>query len=166
MVVLRAARTTDVFAMAALLEQQFDRSRYAGTGVVFDGHYVRRTLAQAIQRNGHTGDGGALVNVIEKGAGIAALCVGTLSRVYHVGDKLMAQDMFLVAAPDAPVMATRSLLRPFLAWADANPAVHEIYLSHTDVLPEGAAIEPIYRILGFQQCGAIYRRDRVPAQSE
>lgn len=164
---MRAARSTDAFALAGLLEQQFTRSRYAGTAVQFDAPYVRKLIAQAIQRHGHTTDGGSLVNVIEQdGGSIAAFCVGVLSRAYHVGNLLAAQDLFLVAAPDAPALATRTLLRAYLDWAEANPACFEINLSHTDVLPEGERMAPIYRRLGFTQCGSIYRRDRVLANSE
>lgn len=158
---MRAARTTDVFALVDLLAQQHTRSRYAGS-VEVDAPHARKLLAQAIQRNGGTNDGATLVNVVEDGAGeIAAFFVGMLSRVYFVGDMLCAQDMFLVARDDAPALATRRLLSAYFQWAGANPLVHEINLSHTDVLPEGKRIGPLYERMGFVRCGAIYRRGNV-----
>lgn len=150
---------TDTIRLAELLEDQHPRSRYAGA-VEVDVAHTRRMLAQAIQRNGHTHDGGALVMVIEDEAGVVvAFIVGVLSRVYHIGTMLCAQDMFLVAAESAPPLSAMRLLSAFIGWAERNPRVLEIQLSHTDVLPEGERMAPIYERMGFTRCGAIFRRD-------
>ena len=164
---MRAARTTDVFAMTELLCEQQARSRYAGL-VDVDAPYTRRLLAQAIQRNDGTTDGGTLVRVIEGDDGaVVAFIIGVLNRVYHIGDKLCAQDMFLVATKAAPALASRRLLAAYVQWADANPLVHEINLSHTDALPEGDRMAEVYRKMGFERCGGIFRRDgRGAAQKE
>lgn len=158
---MRRARTTDVFGMVDLLVMQQARSRYAGA-VDVDPVYARRLLAQAIQRNAGTTDGATLVNVIEDAdGGIAAFIVGVLNRVYHIGTMLCAQDMFLVASDSAPALASRRLLSSYLQWAQANPAVHEINLSHTDALPEGDRMGAVYAKMGFTLCGGIYRRDNI-----
>lgn len=156
---LRPARSVDVFDMAGLLEMQQARSRYAGK-VAVDSAYARKLLAQAVQRHGGTHDGGTLVNVIENREGvICGFCVGVLNRVYHIGDMLAAQDMFLVASPSAPKMAARRLLSAYIEWAAPNPDVYEIHLSHTDALPEGNRMGTVYERMGFTKCGGIFRRD-------
>lgn len=155
---IRPARSVDVFALVALLHHQHARSRYAGQ-VSIDDKYARSLLAQAIQRNGGTHDGGSLVNVVETGEGvISGFCVGVLDRVYHIGDRLVAQDMFLVAADEAPPLTAVRLLKRYVEWAASNPAVFEIHLSHTDALPEGERIGALYERMGFTRCGALYRR--------
>lgn len=155
---MRAARTTDVFGLTTLLVEQQSRSRYAGA-VNVDAPYTRKLLAQAIQRNGGTNDGGTIVQVIDGADGsVDAFIVGVLNRVYHIGDLLCAQDMFLVAREGASPLASRRLLSAYLHWADSNPLVHEIHLSHTDALPEGDRMGAVYERMGFMRCGGIYRR--------
>ena len=155
---LRAARTTDVFRLVELIEQQQSRSRYAGS-VGVDAPYARKLLAQAIQRHGGRFDGASLVNVITDGEGvIQSFCVGVLNRVYMIGDLLCAQDMFLVATPEAPKMSGSRLLSAYVEWAITNPHVFEIQLSHTDAVPESDRIGAVYERMGFEKCGAVYRR--------
>lgn len=155
---MRRARTTDVFGMVGLLVEQQARSRYAGE-VEVDEPYTRKLLAQAIQRNGGQTDGSSLVNVIEDDDGqIEAFMVGVIQRVYFIGTQLCAQDMFLVAKDGASPMTSRRLMSAYITWASANPNVHEIFLSHTDALPEGDRMASIYSKMGFQLCGGIFRR--------
>jgi len=156
--IVRRARTTDVFGMVGLLVEQQARSRYAGE-VEVDEPYTRKLLAQAIQRNGGQTDGSSLVNVIEDDDGqIEAFMVGVLNRVYFIGNRLCAQDMFLVARDGASILASRRLMAAYIEWATSNPNVHEIFLSHTDALPEGDRMASIYSKMGFQLCGGIFRR--------
>ena len=100
-----------------------------------------------------------MVNVITNREGvIQAFCVGVLNRVYMIGDMLTAQDMFLVAGPDAPQMSAPRLLNAYAEWASTNPHVYEIQLSHSDALPEGERMAGLYQRMGFEPCGGIYRR--------
>lgn len=155
---IRPARTTDVFDLVAILVDQHPRSRYAGTTQV-DQPYTRRLLAQAIQRSGGTHDGSTLVMVVERDGKVLGFVLGVLDRQHHIMDSLRAQDMFLVVSDGAPKLAVRSLIQAYVAWAEGIPAVHEIVLSHTDALPEGERISSLYLRMGFEPCGAIYRRD-------
>ena len=66
--------------------------------------------------------------------------------------------MFLVGRSGASPLAARRLLSAYLMWAEANPSVSEIMLSHTDALPEGHRIGRVYDRLGFEQCGSIFRK--------
>ncbi|WP_226018405.1 hypothetical protein [Novosphingobium sp. FKTRR1] len=150
---------TDTIRLTEMLEHQHPRSRFADAGDV-DVPYTRRMLAQAIQRNGNKHDGGALVMVIENDQNvIVAFVVGVLSRVYHIGTALCAQDMFLVAEDNAPPLSAMRLLSAFISWAERNPRVLEVQLSHSDALPEGERMAPVYERMGFARSGAVFRRD-------
>lgn len=166
MVTVRAARTTDVFRLTEMLCDQQAASRYAGL-VNVDDKYTRAMLARMIQRHAGQFDGGTLVNVVENREGvIEAFCVGALSRVYLIGDKLVAQDIFLCSDKAASERAALKLLALYVQWAAGNPNVFEINLSHTDALPTGERMGPIYERIGFQRCGAIYRRDARPVAEQ
>ena len=156
---MRPAHMIEAFALVELLKEQHTRSRYLGVTDI-DPTFARRLLAQAIQRHGQTTDGGTLVNVIDDREGrVVAFMVGVLNRIYHVGTGLCAQDMFLVAGEGAPALAAPKLLSAYIQWASNNPRVLEINLSHTDALPEGDRMGPLYERIGFTRCGGIYRRD-------
>lgn len=160
---IRPARMGDVFRLVELLVQAHDSSRYAGK-VAVDQPAARRTLAQFIQRNGGTHEGGTMVAVVEDDGAVQGFVAGLLDRVYHIGDKLAANDVFLVAAPDAPATTVRRLLAAYVTWANGVPDCVEVMLSHTDALASGERMGAIYERMGFVQCGAIYRRDTVRPQ--
>ncbi len=158
---IRPARMVDVFAIVELLTGAHSRSRYAGA-VAVDEAVARKTLAQFIQRHGGAYAGASCVFVSESGEGVIhSLVVGVLDRVYFIGDQLVAQDVFLVAAPDAPARASLALIDAYLGWASANPNVYEIQLSWTDALPSGERMPAIYERRGFSMCGGIYRRENI-----
>ena len=155
---LRPARTVDVFRLVELLVAKQAQSIYAGRCKV-DQLVARQTLARMIQRHGGTHDGASCVFVVENGEEvIQAFCVGALDRVYHIGEKLVAQDVFLVADAGAPLAATLMLVDAYLGWAESCPDVLEINLSWTDVVGVSPAIEQLYARKGFTRCGAIFRR--------
>ncbi|WP_337846826.1 hypothetical protein [Sphingomonas sp.] len=155
---LRPARFADTFRLVDILEETRKKSRYSET-VNIDAERARKTLAGFIQRHGGVHDGGTCVFVVEDAAGaIQGFCVGTLYRVYLVGDRLVAQDMFLICTDDAAPGSTRKLINAYLDWAGSNPNVVEINLSWSDALPTGQRMGPVYHRLGFVRCGEMYRR--------
>lgn len=146
----------DVPALAALLAQSHAASRYAGE-VGVDQAAARRLLAQFVQRHGGTHDGSSFVAVVEDGKGvICGFVAGVLDRVYHIGEKLAANDVFLVATPNAPATTTRRLLNGYLTWANSVPDCAEVRLSWTDALPSGERMGDLYERMGFRECGRIY----------
>lgn len=162
---IRAARHVDVWQLVDLLVAAQARSIYAGRCDV-DQLVARKTLAAMIQRHGGTHEGGTCVFVAENDKQeVCGFCVGALDRVYHIGDKLVAQDVFLVVEPIAPRGARNALIDAYVEWAAGNPAVIEINLSWTDVVPgTGERMGAVYQRKGFTRCGAIYRRDTAPAE--
>lgn len=156
--ILRRPRMIDVPALAQMLVDLHPRTRFVEMGEArLD--VAKRVLAQAIQRHGGTTDGGSFVGIVETGEGvICGLMVGVLQRVYLIGDKLYASDVFLVAAPDAPLSVLPTLLNGFLNWAESAPDCVEIQLTWSDALPSGYRMAPVYRRLGFERSGEMYRR--------
>jgi hypothetical protein len=153
---LRTAKPSDTYRIVDLLAEIHERSRYAG--LPFDRRVARSLVMQAIQRNMGEHDGGCLVVVEEVDGNVEAFVIGTLSRVYMVVDALKATDLFLIAGPKATLLAARKLLGAYVAWAERNPAVYEIELTHTDVTPQSEGMGNIYSAMGFEPFGHAYRR--------
>ena len=157
--------TTEVFDMVALLVRLHPLTRFAGD-VEVDEPYTRQLLAQTIQRNNGRHDGASFVRVCEDDAGhICGFIAGMLDRVYHIGTKLWAQDMFFTVEPKAPVRAGSLLLDAYIEWAESNPKVYEIHLSHLDALPGQAGLSRNFERRGFIRCGAVFRKTAEPAQT-
>jgi hypothetical protein len=155
---IRPARLGDLFAIVDLLVEKQAQSIYAGH-VEVDRPVARKTLATFIQRHGGMHSGGTCLFVVEDAKGVVrGFCAGMLDRVYLVGDKLVAQDVFLVAGKGTPANTASRLIDAYLGWAMSVPEVFEINLSLTDALPQGPRVEKLYRARGFEPCGAIYRR--------
>lgn len=153
---LRTAKPGDIGRIVELLEETHQRSRYAELG--FDRTYTRSLVAQAIQRNMGSHDGGCLVVVDVVDQKVEAFIIATLARVYMILDGLSAKDLFLIASDKASAFAIRGLLGAYIEWASRNPRVYEIELTHTDVTPESERIGTLYEHMGFEPFGHAYRR--------
>lgn len=153
---LRTAKPSDAGRIVDLLAETHLRSRYAA--LPFDRRFTHGLVAQAIQRTPGDHDGGCLVVVEEVDGAVEAFVIGTLSRVYLILDALSAKDLFLVASPKASLLAARKLLGAYIAWAERNPKVYEIELTHTDVTPQSAEMGGIYSAMGFEPFGHAFRR--------
>lgn len=81
---------------------------------------------------------------------------GVLDRVYHIGDRLTANDVYLYVRPTARAAHSLQLIDAYLRWATGNPKVIEIKLSWTDALPGAARIGELYGRKGFHRIGEIY----------
>lgn len=153
---LRTAKPSDAGRIVELLAETHLRSRYAA--LPFDRRFTYGLVAQAIQRNMGDHDGGCLVVVEEADGKVEAFVIGTLSRVYLILDALSAKDLFLVGSEEASPLAARKLLGAYIAWAERNPKVYEIELTHTDVTPESERIGEIFEHMGFEPFGHAFRR--------
>jgi hypothetical protein len=153
---LRTAKPNDAGRIVDLLAETHARSRYAD--LPFDRKFTYGVVAQAIQRNMGDHDGGCLVVVEVIDNRVEAAIIATLSRVYLILNGLSAKDLFLVASEKASPLAARKLLGAYVAWAERNPKVYEIELTHTDVTPESERMGEVYAKMGFEPFGHAYRR--------
>lgn len=163
---IRPARHMDAFALVDILVERQKDSRYAGR-VAVDEPYARKFLSSLIQRHGGTNEGGSFVMVSEDSAGqVEAFVAGALDRIYMIGDRLGAQDVFLIGRKGCPPRALTRLFDEYVAWAASNPKVLEIGASHGDVIEGGDAFGPYFERAGFIKCGTLYRRDNAPIGEE
>ncbi len=163
--IYRPARSIDAPALVDILKERHAETRY-GSDVRIDEVIARKVFAHAAQRHGGTNEGAMFLMVAEQGDGtIDAFMLGHLARIYMVGDKLVATDLFLIGHRNCDPRCMNGLIEHYLAWAEENPKVHEIVLSWSDAVPESGAINALYERKGFTLCGTSYRRDaRVGAE--
>ena len=153
---IRPARFQDAPALAAMLREMHASSKYAGR-VAISEKRMEATLLGMIAGQAQSGAGAAFCRIAEQGGEPAGFMAGLLDPVYHIGDRLTANDVYLYARPGAGPAAAR-LVRAYVEWAAANPKVVEIRLSWTDALPGAGRIGALYARHGFRQAGAIYER--------
>jgi hypothetical protein len=160
--VVRDAKFGDIPAIVDLLTLQFRKSHYHRDGTVnIDESETKRLLVTAIQRHGGKIGGSTFVQVAETDGMITGLILGTLARVYSIGDKLMATDLFWTANKNVDQRDPIKLMKNMVQWAWQSPHVIEVRVGATAVIEErpervGAALERI----GMYPYGLIYRIER------
>lgn len=154
---IRAAKFGDIPRLAELMEEAFRASIYADRGNI-DERVCKGLFMNSMQKHGGQYAGSTLVNVCEKNGVVEGFLLGAFDRVYHVGDKLMASDVFFHLSPRADPRDAIRLLNDFLTWAEANPLVVEIKMGVTNILGDWTRLEPLYRRKGFDQCGALFEK--------
>ena len=150
---IRPAKHQDIPRCRAILRGMGERSDYAGTRCGFDEQEATRLLVHAVQQHG----AGAFFEVAEHGGEVEALIVGILSRVYCIGTKLRASDLFWVATDNANPRHAKKLMKNMIAWARTNPDVVEVYCGATAVVQDPDRAGRILESLGMKHYGAIYR---------
>ena len=160
---IRPAKSIDAFALVDILKERYPEMRYAGQ-VAIDEVAARRLFAQAVQRHGGTTEGATFLMVSEREGVIDAFMLGMLSRVYMIGDMLSASDVFLIGKRGCDPRAVTGLIDRYLEWADGNPRVYEVGLSHADTIPGSERIIDVFKRRGLTLCATTYRRDRIPQE--
>lgn len=102
--------------------------------------------------------GGTHFSVTVRKDRVEGFMIGILDRVYHIGTKLVAQDMFLHVSKNGFKTDVSRLIDDYIEWASGNPNVIDINLSWTDALPGAERISNLYRRKGFVRVGGIYER--------
>ena len=159
---IRRARFSDVPRMVEILEEAYGRTRYATEELCgFDGKEARRVVFSSIQRDGHKIAGGTRVLVAETGNRVEGFLIGQIDRVYLVGDRLMASDVFWLATDDVDPRDPLDLVRGLVKWARSNPNVIEVQCGATDVLGGRERAGRALKHLGLEPYGAIWRMELV-----
>lgn len=155
---LRAANSSEAFPLVDILLDRHVDTIYAGH-VEIDEPLARKIIAHAIHRHGGTNEGATFVMVaVDDDDAPQAFVMGSLVRVYGIGKMLEAVDNYLVGRRDVPAPVLDRLFGEYVSWAIANPKVHEVQASYTDVIPGSDRFDMAYRRKGFVPCGAIFRR--------
>ncbi|KQT54624.1 hypothetical protein ASG43_03290 [Aureimonas sp. Leaf454] len=157
---IRPATFGDIPGIVAVLQDGHRRSHYALTGCMIDERETKRLLVQAIQRHGSKNLGGTWAVVAETNGRVTGVLVGTLSRLYGIYDRLMASDLFWLAAEDVDPADPIRLMKSMIEWAEAAPDCIEMKCGTSAVIradpkEAGRALER----LGLKHYGEIYRME-------
>jgi hypothetical protein len=161
---IRKATYQDAPAIMALIRAQHARSKYATRCRINDAsleHLVTALIAQ----QGQIGPQGSCLFVAEENGEPVAFIAGVLDRVYGIGAKLTANDLFFVNEGGG-IGDTLHLLDHYIVWARSIRAVLEIKLSWTDTLPGAEQVAKLYQRKGFTKSGEIYEMRTDAAQAE
>lgn len=151
---IRRAKFQDIPEIFGLMAEGHARSKYRDRDQI-DKAEAKGLLMNAIQRHGLKRAGGTCVFVTDQADGFI---VGILDRVYHVGTKLVAQDVFYYCRPTSHPQDRLGLLGEYVAWAAGIPDVIEVRNSVTDIIGEVEKVEALYVRCGFTRCGVMMER--------
>lgn len=152
---IRQARHQDIPAIIAMLHEMHLESKYAGRVAISD-KAAEHLLLGAIAAQGQNGPQASHVVIAEEDGQTVGFMVGVLDRVYHIGNKLVANDLFLYVRPGASQKHVLALIDSYVTWAAGKRAVLEIMLSWTDTLPGADRIAALYCRKGFLKIGEIF----------
>ena len=154
---VRDAKFADVPRLAELKEEAKQRSIYANCSVM-DPDEVKQFFTKAIQRHGHTNNGGTLVLVAEKEGVVEGYIVGLLDSVYPCIKEMWATDLEFYVSDRADALDASKMLRRIEAWAEPNPRVIEVHLGVTDAIGDWKRTSKLYERLGYEPCGAMFKK--------
>jgi len=158
---IRDARFGDIPRLVELMEQAYRGSRYAELGSI-DVPVAKALWLELINHQSEIPKlGGTLVLVSERDGEVEGFFSAHCERVYLVGDRLCAADVFIYQTHDADPRDFMRAIKRFIAWGSASPDVVEFSLAATDAFCREhglAGIVKLYESAGFEQSGVIYRR--------
>lgn len=154
---IRRANFADIPRLVEILADAHRRSVFAGMDGEVDVAEAKRLLVHAVQRHGHTKAGGTFVMVAEAGGAVEGMIVGLLDRVYSIGTKLYATDLFFVATERVDPRDPIRLVGALIDWAKSAPECRLIMMAVTDTV--SADPERTGKILarkGLRRSGAVF----------
>lgn len=157
---VRDALFADIPAIVLVLEEAYLRTHYAKSGLAdMDRSEAKRLLVASIQRHGGKNGGSTWVQVSETNGIVTGFILGTLTRVYSIGNRLMATDLFWLTSPAADPLDAGRLMRGMIAWAAAAPHCIEINSGTTAIMndPDGAG--RMLEHMGMTKYGNLYRME-------
>lgn len=149
---IRKATYQDAPAIMALIRANHLRSKYAAYRIAEPA--LQHVVAAMIAQQGQMGPQGSCVFVAERDGEPVGFIAGILDRIYGIGSKMCAQDLFFIN--EGGVGETLRLLDAYIAWARAIRAVLEIKVSWNDALPGADRVAKLYAHKGFAKCGEVF----------
>lgn len=151
---IRPYKTFDYRALDGLIRRQHAASKYAGRVQISD-KALDGLLMSMVAQQGQHGPQGSHISVAVRDGKVVGFIAGVLDRVYHIGNKLTANDLFFVNEGGS-VGDTFGLIDSYVAWAKANRKVLEIMLSWSDTLPGAERVAELYVRKGFVKVGEMF----------
>jgi hypothetical protein len=155
---IRNAKFADIHGITRFLLWCHSQSHYAGTSVGVDLDETKRLVGSGIGRHGHKNGGGCWVQVVDNDGNIDGLMFATLVRVYSIGDKLMASDLFWVCNEHAAPGDALILMRNMIAWARSSPYCVEVHIATSAVIQQDPkVVSRLLKTMGMKEYGYIHR---------
>lgn len=157
---IRDASFSDIPGIVSLLRDAYQKTHYARTGVAqMDEKEAKRLLVNSIQRHNGVNGGACFVQVSETNGEVRGFILGTFVRIYSIGDRLSATDLFWLVAPDVYPADPAQLMRNMVAWAERSPACVEVKCGTTAIMQNPEAAGMILKHMGFEPYGRIWRSE-------
>lgn len=167
MSLIRNAKFIDTHGIVQFLAECHARSHYARNDIVqVDRAEAKRLVATSISRHGHKNGGGCWVQVVEVNGAICGLMLATLTRVYAIGNKLSASDLFWIVDERASPVDGVKLMRNMVAWAETVPHCIEVKCGTTAVVGDPQIAGRMLQAMGMEEYGAFYRKEFAPRKEE
>lgn len=151
---IRAAKFADIPALEKILRETHTRSKYAGRTEI-NQKAMEQMLTGLVAAQNQNGPGATFLMVSEKGGEVVGFMAGVLNRIYNIGEKLGATDLFLIGS-SVNRADTDALVDAYIDWASTNPKVIEIGLSWSDTVAKGGLAKYLYTRRGFRLSGEAY----------
>ena len=154
---IRPAEYGDLPRLYDILEWASRQTHYYPDAEI-DEKYAKSLLMQSIQRQG-TNCGSTHFMVTTSAGKVEGFMIGILDRIYHVGNRLEANDFYLICSQKAQYKAFEKLVDDYILWAEGNPKVATTKVSWTNALGVRKKwIERFYRRKGFHPIGGIWEK--------
>ena len=159
---IRDANFADIPAITDMIADRYRLTHYAKDGTVdIDVDEIKRLLRDGIHRHGGKNGGSTFVQIADKGGLVTGLIFGTLVRVYSIGNKLSATDLFWLATPLVEPHEPERLMRNMIEWAWKSPLVAEVKCGATAVITnDPMRVGKVLERVGMENYGQIFRMER------
>ncbi len=151
---IRPAKFADTPDIEGLIRNTHSRSKYASRMAMHE-KSLNSLVMGLIAGQNQNGPQASFIHVSERDGKVVGFMAGSLTRVYNVGDRFVASDVFLINE-GASGSDTLRMIDAYIEWASSNPKVIEVGLSWSDAVPGSAKIRDLYRRKGFTRVGEMY----------
>ena len=153
---IRPAKFNDIPVIVSLMIDGWSRSNLKDIDTI-DVKEAKAVIMATIQRHTpkYLREGGGCVFITDDGHGFI---MGVIDRLYHVGTRLCAQDIFFYADPDCGGWDKVGLLDAYVEWALTIPNLAVIRNGITDIITDTDRVQELYERHGFTKSGVLMER--------
>jgi hypothetical protein len=160
---IRAVKPTDIKAIEGLIRRQHATSKYAGRVRISD-KALDQLMVHLFAGQAQPSVGATHISVAVRDGKVVGFIAGILQRVYLIGDKLEATDVFFVNEGSAA--DTFALADAYLNWATGNRKVLEVRMSWTDSIPGASRVTALFQRKGLRKSGEVWSLSTDAVQKE
>jgi len=155
--VIREATYDDFPAICQMLREHHPLSEYACFG--FDEGKLKADLRVATRAHGRRERSTMCCFVAVEGDTVVGVCIGMVCDVLVSRDWLATISCLLVDEKRRTQAHGLWLITRFMKWAKAIPRVKKVAIGYTSGLGEPERVEGLFRTMGFEHYGSLWKRD-------